>query len=82
MFRGVVAIKRRNRIDISADILETAKNGANKTQIVYNTNLNFSIAKKYLEMLEEKELIRQEGNLYITTEKGKTFHDLAMLLKL
>ncbi|MBP2031127.1 putative transcriptional regulator [Methanohalophilus levihalophilus] len=77
-----MAIKRRNRIDISADILETAKNGANKTQIVYNTNLNFSIAKKYLEMLEEKELIRQEGNLYITTEKGKTFHDLAMLLKL
>ena len=78
----MVAIKRRNRIDISADILETAKNGANKTQIVYNTNLNFSIAKKYLEMLEENELIRQEGSLFITTEKGKTFHDLAMLLKL
>lgn len=78
----MVVIKRRSRIDISAEILDTAMNGANKTQIVYNTNLNFSIAKKYLEMLENKDLIRQEGDLYITTEKGKTFHDLAMLLKL
>ncbi|OJH48374.1 hypothetical protein MPF_2125 [Methanohalophilus portucalensis FDF-1] len=56
--------------------------GANKTQIVYNANLNFSIAKKYLEMLEKKELIRKEGDRYVTTEKGKTFHDLAMILKL
>ncbi|SDW93345.1 winged helix-turn-helix domain-containing protein [Methanohalophilus portucalensis] len=78
----VVAIKRRSRIDISAEILDAAMSGANKTQIVYNANLNFSIAKKYLEMLEKKELIRKEGDRYVTTEKGKTFHDLAMILKL
>ena len=38
-------------------------NGAKKTHIVYEVNLNFNIAQKYLEMLNEKELIRHEKGL-------------------
>ncbi|AEH60169.1 hypothetical protein Mzhil_0293 [Methanosalsum zhilinae DSM 4017] len=76
-----MAIKRRSRIDITAEILDTAMNGANKTQIVYNANLNFITANKYLDMLMKKNLIKKKGDLYFTTEKGKTFQELANVLK-
>ena len=77
--RGII---RRSRIDISAEILRVATKGANKTQIVYGTNLNFEVAKKYLEMLQERGLIKQDGDLYLTTIKGKEFQELAKELKL
>jgi predicted transcriptional regulator len=46
--------KRKSRVDIAVDILRVAMNGAKKTHIVYEVNLNFNIAQKYLEMLYEK----------------------------
>jgi predicted transcriptional regulator len=79
---GGVSIKRRSRTDIAVDILRVAINGAKKTHIVYEVNLNFNIAQKYLEMLNEKELIRQENGLFITTNKGKVFQEIAKELKL
>ena len=57
-------------------------NGAKKTLIVYEANLNFNITHKYLEMLKEKELIRHEKGLFITTDKGKVFQAMAKELKL
>lgn len=75
-------IIRRSRIDISAEILKVATKGANKTQIVYGTNLNFEVAKRYLEMLQGKGLIEQDGDIYLTTIKGKEFQELAKELKL
>jgi predicted transcriptional regulator len=59
-----------------------AMNGAKKTHIVYEVNLNFNLARKYIEMLEEKELIKYENGLYITTNKGKVFQEMAKELKL
>lgn len=79
---GGVSIKRRSRTDIAVDILRVAMNGAKKTHIVYEVNLNFNIAQKYLEMLKEKELIRHENGLFITTDKGKVFQEMAKELKL
>jgi predicted transcriptional regulator len=79
---GGVSIKRRSRIDIVIDILRVAMNGAKKTHIVSEANLNFNIAQEYLEMLNEKELIRHENGLFITTNKGKIFQKMAMELKL
>jgi predicted transcriptional regulator len=79
---GGISIKRRSRTDIAVDILRVAMNGAKKTHIVYEVNLNFNIAQKYLEMLNEKELIRQENGLFITTNKGKVFQETAKQLKL
>jgi predicted transcriptional regulator len=73
---------RRSRTDIAVDILRAANNGAKKTQIVYGVNLNFNIAHKYLEMLKEKELIRNEEGLFITTDKGKVFQEMAKEIKL
>ena len=59
---------RRSKTDIAVDILRVAMNGAKKTQIVYEANLNFNITRKYLEMLNDKELIRHEDGLFITTD--------------
>lgn len=47
---------RRSRIDIIIDVLEVAKMGANKTSVVYKTNLNFKLADKYLELLQNQGL--------------------------
>jgi predicted transcriptional regulator len=79
---GVVIIKRRSRTDIVVDILKVTMNGAKKTHIVYEVNLNFNIAQKYLEMLSEKELVRRENGLFITTDKGKVYQEIAKELKL
>jgi predicted transcriptional regulator len=56
--------------------------GAKKTRIVYEVNLNFNMAKKYLDMLREKELIMHENGLFTTTDKGKVFHEMAKEIKL
>ena len=73
---------RRSESEVAVDILKVAMKGATKTHIIYETNLNYTIAHKYLEMLKEKELIKQEDKLFITTNKGKTFQEIAKQLKL
>ena len=79
---GGVSIMKRSRTDIADAILIVAMNGARKTHIVYEVNLNSNIAAKYLEMLKDKELVRNENGLFTTTDKGKVFHELAKELKL
>ena len=66
---------RRNDLDICADILQVAKAGAKKTQIVYQANLNFKIVKKYLSRLIDTGMLSnvQENRLYTTTNRGNTF---------
>ena len=65
---------RRNDLDICADILGVAQNGARKTHIVYRANLNFNVVKKYLGRLIENDLlIRTDDFHYVTTEKGVEF---------
>ena len=56
--------------------------GQRKLILYTEVNLNFNIAQKYLEMLNEKELIRHENGLFITTDKGKVFQEMAKELKL
>jgi predicted transcriptional regulator len=76
------SVLRRSRNDIAVDILKVAMNGATKTRIIYDAKLNFNIAQKYLEMLNEKELIRHENGLFIATNKGKVFQEMAKQFKL
>lgn len=65
---------RRDKIDIIADILKVAQNGAKKTHIVYKANLNFTVLKKYIIRLEENGLLmKNDGGHYITTQKGSQF---------
>ncbi|MFP4655092.1 MAG: winged helix-turn-helix domain-containing protein [Methanohalobium sp.] len=78
---GVVNI-RRSRIDITLDILSIAANGAKKTEIVYGANLNSNITNKYLDMLKQKDLIKQQDNIFMTTDKGRYYQEIARGLEL
>ena len=63
--------KRRNDMDIYAEILTLAnEGGAKKTVMVYQANLNFPMINKYLKSLLEKDLLELDGQIYKTTDKG------------
>jgi predicted transcriptional regulator len=64
---------KRSRQVIISQILEICINGASKTKIVYQANLNFRTINPYLELLIKNDLIRVNGErviLYETTPKG------------
>jgi predicted transcriptional regulator len=67
--------KRRDRLDVINEILDTAVHGVVKTRIMYKTNLNFRQFESYVNTLLEADLVEvldKEGRkLYRTTEKGK-----------
>ena len=61
---------RRNNLDICADILRVALDGARKTKIVYQANLNFGIVKGYLDYLLANRLLSEEAPFFRSTERG------------
>ena len=64
---------KRSRQEIISQILEICINGASKTRIVYQVNLNFKTVNPYLDLLIKNDLIQvNEGRaiLYETTPKG------------
>jgi predicted transcriptional regulator len=69
--------KRRDRLYIMAEVLEIAKNGCLKTQIMYRANLSFAQLNEYLGFLLEVGLLKEtrenEKNVYRTTRKGFRF---------
>ena len=71
--------KRRDRLYIIAEILEIAKDGTLKTQIMYKANLSFSQLNEYLNFLVSLNLLecKQAGGktVYKTTEKGIKYLD-------
>ncbi len=75
MLGGIII--RRSRLDITLEILKIAANGAKKTQIVYGANLNSTIANKYLIRMENKDLIIQNGDVFMTTDKGRLYKEMA-----
>ena len=76
-------MRRRSRMEVIADILVEALNGANKTRVMYRANLNFLRFERYLSELLEKELMVELNNprsgvIYRTTDKGR---ELLRMLK-
>ena len=73
--------KRRDRHDIVAEILKTAREGRIKTHIMYKAKLSYSQINAYLQLLVEKGFLenntvmkkRQTITLYKTTPKGVYF---------
>jgi predicted transcriptional regulator len=64
---------KRSRHKIVSEILDICMNGASKTRIVYQANLNFRTVNPYIDILIEKNLIKVErGQMvrYHTTERG------------
>ncbi len=70
---------RRSRIEVICDILSEALNGANKTRLMYQCNLNFTRFNHYLQELLDNGLIERVSSnpksiiLYKTSEKGREF---------
>ena len=66
--------KKRTNDVIASEILKICVNGARKTRIVYQANLNFSTAKPYLYRFIERGLLEviPMGSkiVYKTTPKG------------
>ena len=66
--------KRRDRLYIIAEILDIAKDGALKTQIMYKANLSFSQSNTYINLLLDTQLLeltqKNGKSIYRTTEKG------------
>ena len=67
-------MSRRTQVDIIVDLLKTANNtGVSKTKIVYAANLNFNRASRYLNLLQEKQLIEKNSDTFRITASGKEY---------
>ena len=63
---------RRSRLEVLSSILEICSGeGASKTRIVYQINLNFKNAGAYLKWLTDKGYLVKEGKMHKITPSGK-----------
>jgi len=69
--------KRRDKLYIIAEILEIAREGTLKTQIMYRANLSFTQLNDYLEFMLKNNLLallsRNDKAVYVASEKGMDF---------
>jgi len=82
-----VKSKRRDQLSVVASIIETARFGVLKTQIMYKANLSFTQLDFYVAYLLRKGLIARyfEGHdVYVASKKGlkylQQYRDLVKLL--
>lgn len=67
-------VRYRSRLEIVADILGVASEGARKTAIMYQANLSYKLLVRYLKYVIDMGLVKIEnGNIYELTEKGAGF---------
>lgn len=71
----MIAVRYRSRTEIIAQLLETARGGANKTKIMYCSYISYTQLKYYLEMLESSGLVSfdKSDHHYKTTAKGLVY---------
>lgn len=81
-------MKKRNRIEIIADILRTIKDKRGKikqTHLMYKVNLSHKLMRSYLEELLSKEMIqeaKEQNNIYIIIKpRGEEFIEKLQKLK-
>jgi predicted transcriptional regulator len=71
------ASKRRDKLYIIAEILEIAKEGTLKTQIMYRANLSFTQLNDYLGFMLKIRLLEKtvenDKEIYRATDKGLSF---------
>jgi predicted transcriptional regulator len=71
--------KRRDKLIIMAEIIDIAKTGALKTQIMYKANLSFAQLTEYLQFLTKNNLLEKFTHngkeVYEATQKGTDFSE-------
>jgi predicted transcriptional regulator len=74
---GSDSAKRRDKLYIVAEILEIARDGTLKTQIMYRANLSFTQLNDYLNFMLKINLleknVRNDKEIYKATGKGVDF---------
>ena len=69
--------KRRDKLFIVAEILEIARDGSLKTQIMYRANLSFTQLNDYLSFMLQisllERVLQNDRETYRATEKGIDF---------
>ena len=69
--------KRRDKLFIIAEIIEIARDGSLKTQIMYRANLSFTQLNDYLRFMIRISLLEKifenDKDVYRATEKGLDF---------
>jgi len=69
--------KRRDKLHIVSEILEIARDGSLKTQIMYRANLSFTQLNDYLRFMLQINLLERvlmnDREMYRATEKGLDF---------
>jgi len=81
--------KRRDKLYIIAEILEIARDGTLKTQVMYRANLSFTQLNDYLDFMLKTSLLdrilQNNKEVYRSTEKGTAFlqryREISELLK-
>ena len=56
-------------------MIRTALSPINKTGIMYRANLSYSQLVKYLELLQDRDLIQIQRGQWVATDKGREFLD-------
>jgi predicted transcriptional regulator len=67
--------KKRNSMELIAEMLESARGGARQTAIMYRANLSYELLKVYLQLLVQRDLIssRDAEGLFHTSPKGMKY---------
>jgi len=78
-----MAMVKRDRVEIIADILGLCSEPKTKTRVMYGTNLSWKMLKHYLSELESRGLLEVDGKSkrYVTTKRGLDFVEKWIALK-
>ncbi len=81
---------RRSSFEIMNKIVNVSKDGARKTEILYQSNLSYNQLNEYLSLLKEKDILKEEyvedngssHSVFYPTDKGRVFvEDVRRVLK-
>ena len=78
MKKKAMVNRRRSELDIISQIIKLSRNGAKKTEILYQGNLSYTQLKDYLPFLIEKDILEERivkkdnghFKVYKSTKKG------------
>jgi predicted transcriptional regulator len=58
-------------MELRRSLLQVCENGANKTKMVYQTDMNFKSAESHIGVLIEAGDVVYDGHKYTITDRGK-----------
>ena len=71
----VMAMGKRDRLEIIAAILDLCSKPRSKTQVMYGTNLSWQMLQQYLGHMQSQGLleVKDDSTKFITTVRGQNF---------